>query len=134
MYWSDLPAHGRAILCRLKKKKHKRHAIAHEKKNTLYIFKNLYFQYLTLKISKTIRFKISQYQKTFIISNKANCKYVADKRKFQNNFQNSRTFKITTRCNLRGSCQSLARTRKRKRTYSQLHVHACRPELASTET
>ena len=31
-------------------------------------------------------------------------------------------------------CQSLARTRKRKRTHSQLHVHACRPELASTET
>ena len=33
-----------------------------------------------------------------------------------------------------GGCQSLARTRKRKRTHSQLHVHACRPELASTET
>ena len=32
------------------------------------------------------------------------------------------------------ACQSLARTRKRKRTLSQLHVHACRPELASTET
>ena len=32
------------------------------------------------------------------------------------------------------NCQSLARTRKRKRTHSQLHVHACRPELASTET
>ena len=32
------------------------------------------------------------------------------------------------------SCQSMARTRKRKRTHSQLHVHACRPELASTET
>ena len=29
-------------------------------------------------------------------------------------------------------CQSMAR--KRKRTHSQLHVHACRPELASTET
>ena len=30
-------------------------------------------------------------------------------------------------------CQSM-RARKRKRTHSQLHVHACRPELASTET
>ena len=29
-------------------------------------------------------------------------------------------------------CQSLAHTRKR--TLLQLHVHACRPELASTET
>ena len=32
------------------------------------------------------------------------------------------------------NCQSMARTCKRKRTHSQLHVHACRPELASTET
>ena len=30
-------------------------------------------------------------------------------------------------------CQSM-RARKRKRTHSQLHVYACRPELASTET
>ena len=32
----------------------------------------------------------------------------------------------------KGACQSMARTHKR--THSQLHVHACRPELASTET
>ena len=135
MHRPDMPSNRGAILRRLKKRKR---SCVPEKKlyfHTLYLntlLNTLYsFQYFSASFIP-ICLKISQSQQNFhVISKKANCKYVAAKRKFQNNYQNSRTYKITTRCNLRGELsESCACTR----TLSQLHVHACRPELASTET
>ena len=86
----------------------------------------LYLKYLTLKNFKNNTLQISQYQENFhIISNKANCKYVAAKRKFQNNFQNSRTFKITTRCNLRGELsESGVRASAHAHSRSYMSMHA----------
>ena len=135
MYRSDLPTHGRAILRRLKKrrKKKKRNSARKKKHFTLlYIINNLYFNQLTyisiltlrLKL-QAIRFKISQYQKSFIISNKANCKYVAAKRKFRNNFQNSRTLRSQTRCNLRGELSEYARAHAQTHTLTATcYMHA----------
>ena len=147
MYRFNMPANGRTVLRRLidavaqtkktKKNKKKRSCAQNKKKyiTTPYTISILYFNTLlrlyfipyayTLRKNNTL--KISQIPNANFqaISKKANCKYVAAKRKFQNNFQNSRTFKITTRCNLKGELsESGVRARANAHSRSYMSMHA----------
>ena len=76
-----------------------------------------YIHFNTLRSILPIRLKICQSQQNFhVTSKKANCKYVAAKRKFQNNFQNSRTLRSQHIVILGGSCQSMPRAQAQAHT------------------